>query len=508
MAALLPTWEHRFYLIVSALHFLAAFVVAIYTSDEVKVWLRQWLIDSDYISGWKRDGSDIEWSLFRTSIRGTLVFFAIHSIAFHFVHKNCKGKTAAYVLIVFWTFLHIVFSSLTCLTVLAVLATLTVLLTVKLKSEVPAWVICIGFVLTVNTYARFSVNPANYYREFNIYFYTAVQILNFCIYLNRHSNYDVSKPVILRFVQFLLYPPYTMTLIVLYEDFDRQMTQRENGDDPKNDFATMAKKLLRLLFWAAFLDALHHVLYVNALFSSPFTLIKGLNNYKLASLAYTAGQLFHVKYVVLFGIPSWFALVDGMDPPGPPICISRVSKYSQMWRYFDRGLYEFLKNQVYIPLMKNQTGVALITRRLFAMVSAFLFVLAWHGTSLNYISWVSLSALELCIERVGKAIGRTSRYQQLSVAIGQRNVTRLQSIAMLSTVIPGIFGVFFFLGSEGIGSTIFKSVLVDGFLELVTLRIRLGEAGQVLLHLLILGYAFNATCLYLEDERKKKTKSQ
>lgn len=59
-----------------------------------------------------------------------------------------------------------------------------------------------------------------------------------------------------------------------------------------------------------------------------------------------AGQFFHIKYVIIFGVPRLFATIDGMRPPGPPICISRVSKYSQMWRYFDHGLYEFLKNQV------------------------------------------------------------------------------------------------------------------------------------------------------------------
>uniref|UniRef100_A0A914RCM3 Secreted protein n=1 Tax=Parascaris equorum TaxID=6256 RepID=A0A914RCM3_PAREQ len=56
--------------------------------------------------------------------------------------------------------------------------------------------------------------------------------------------------------------------------------------------------------------------------------------------------MFFWKYVIIFGVPSWFALVDGMTPPKPPICISRVSRYSRMWRYFDRGLYQFLKIQV------------------------------------------------------------------------------------------------------------------------------------------------------------------
>ncbi len=84
--------------------------------------------------------------------------------------------------------------------------------------------------------------------------------------------------------------------------------------------------------------------------STP-SLLFGLNNYEIASIAYVAGQLFHLKYTLIFGLPAFFAELDGLQPPGPPICISRVSKYSQMWRHFDRGLYAFLKQQVYLPLM-------------------------------------------------------------------------------------------------------------------------------------------------------------
>ena len=55
------------------------------------------------------------------------------------------------------------------------------------------------------------------------------------------------------------------------------------------------------------------------------------------------GAFFHLKYVVIFGLPAIFALIDGMEPPDGPICISRVSLYSKIWRGFDRGLYAFFK---------------------------------------------------------------------------------------------------------------------------------------------------------------------
>ncbi|KJH51046.1 hypothetical protein DICVIV_02807 [Dictyocaulus viviparus] len=97
-----------------------------------------------------------------------------------------------------------------------------------------------------------------------------------------------------------------------------------------------------------------------------------------------------MKYVVMFGTPALFAYLDGMRPPPPPICISRVSNYSLMWRHFDAGLYQFLKNQVYVPLMKLSLPPSLIiVRNLGTLAAVFGVVLAWHGFKTRYICWVS-----------------------------------------------------------------------------------------------------------------------
>uniref|UniRef100_A0A0K0DNT6 MBOAT family protein n=1 Tax=Angiostrongylus cantonensis TaxID=6313 RepID=A0A0K0DNT6_ANGCA len=192
--------------------------------------------------------------------------------------------------------------------------------------------------------------------------------------------------------------------------------------------------------------------------------------------------------ILMFVQLKFFCL--GMRPPPPPICIARVSRYSLMWRHFDAGLYQFLKNQVYIPLMKIPLPLSLAIVRIFGTLAAvFGVVLAWHGFKTNYICWVSLSALELIIERVGKLIWNTARFQDFRQRIGETNTRRVVAVAMLATVIPGIFGVFFFLGEQGIGS------VVD-------------SAGFVLLHLLILGYFFNHVCLDFETKYEHKKSGQ
>lgn len=90
-----------------------------------------------------------------------------------------------------------------------------------------------------------------------------------------------------------------------------------------------------------------------------------------------------------------------------------------------------------MPLMGDLNGAYVRWRRLGAMVGAFMFVLAWHGTSSNYVCWVLLSGSELCIERIGYAIASTSAWGKFSLMIGRRNQRRVIAFAMLATVIPG-----------------------------------------------------------------------
>lgn len=209
-------------------------------------------------------------------------------------------------------------------------------------------------------------------------------MINFCSYLAKNPQVRLID-ALPRYIEYLLYPPYSVTLIVLYEDFDRQMNEREVR--PRESPTRLVLRLIRLVFWFFFVEAFLHRMFVNAIFLSHASVISQVHSriisylkletqlkdssksmklgggdllpnvacvnfqmgtYSISAVAFLAGQYFQVKYVVIFGLPAFFAYLDNMTPPGPPICISRVSKYAQMWRYFDRGLYEFLKNQVSI----------------------------------------------------------------------------------------------------------------------------------------------------------------
>lgn len=116
--------------------------------------------------------------------------------------------------------------------------------------------------------------------------------------------------------------------------------------------------------------------------------------------------------------------------------------------------------------MGSTTGLKATFCRFFGMVAVFGFVLAWHGTKSNYLMWVLLSAFELVMERVGKAISVTKFWEDLIVKIGKANSLRLTAIAMDLTIIPGLLGAFFFLSQVGTGDEIMRKLLIEGVEEM------------------------------------------
>lgn len=49
-------------------------------------------------------------------------------------------------------------------------------------------------------------------------------------------------------------------------------------------------------------------------------------------LALALVQFFYVKYLVLFGLPSMLATLDGVLPPKLPRCVSIMHSFAEMWR--------------------------------------------------------------------------------------------------------------------------------------------------------------------------------
>ncbi|KAL3982292.1 MBOAT membrane-bound O-acyltransferase family protein [Acanthocheilonema viteae] len=501
--ARLPTIEITICFLIWIAHSFAAFYIAWNVSFNFRDSLV--LKASRYINGYQKDHSDFEWDYFIKSLSRILIINISHMVLFKICPFLLPKLLSQCLLLVFWIAAEIFFTSITCVIIVFMLAVVMGILANYCRNELVSWFILIIFILKIHSIIDFSEIGVVHYREFNYYLYSVIKILNFCIYLSRTKDVNVTPFLIFRYIQYLFYPPYSIILIVLFDDFDAEMTEIENSSSKRINYRVLLVRMVRIIVWFITFEMILHFIHVHAVLAVNPDLFNTLNEYQLASVSYVNGKLFYMKYLLVFGIPAWFALADGLKPPAGPVCISRISKYSQMWRNFDRGLYIFLKKQVYIPVSGNPSSKYFSLRRFAALGCVFLFVLAWHGTSSNYFYWVLLNALEICMEWFGTVLYETAFYGKIQKFLGPRGERRLIAYLMTITVVPGIFGVFFFLSRKEIGIIIFKRLYVNligaVFLDL---PYRSLYYYAIAAHFVILGYCFNHVCLELEKYHTDK----
>ena len=102
------------------------------------------------------------------------------------------------------------------------------------------------------------------------------------------------------------------------------------------------KDLFRYSFWFLINNLVLHLFYFSALQYS-FNILEKVDLWTLCGIGYSMGQFFHMTYVVYYGIPKPFLESDDIESPTLPKCIGRIHLYSDMWRYFDNGLYKFIQ---------------------------------------------------------------------------------------------------------------------------------------------------------------------
>ena len=99
--------------------------------------------------------------------------------------------------------------------------------------------------------------------------------------------------------------------------------------------------IFRYTFWYFVTEIGLHHLHFSAFGYQP-SIASKMDMWTLGGLGYTMGQFFYMKYIFFCGINRPLGMADGIEPPYHPKCIARIHLYSDMWRYFDSGLYKFM----------------------------------------------------------------------------------------------------------------------------------------------------------------------
>ena len=240
-----------------------------------------------------------------------------------------------------------------------------------------------------------------------------------CASVETKSSRLKMKFSLLDFLGYLFYTPTLFGPIVNYPQFYYQVIESKpllNLRFSSNAYTNTVVKLFKLsfqvLFWLAFVHFSNELFFIHLIAKSP-ELVKDLDNFgatvfsKFAkpvdphtstthvifvSLAWFYSQLFQAKYMVLYGVPTVMAFLDGaVSLPPLPIFASRVFLFSKAWKYFDAGLYNFLKEYIYIPCGGSKNPIR-------SSFLVFVFVYFWHGLKKSIFLWTVCNFLQICVE--------------------------------------------------------------------------------------------------------------
>ena len=206
-------------------------------------------------------------------------------------------------------------------------------------------------------------------------------------------------------------------------------------------------QVLRYSFWLLVGNVMLHFFYQSSI-RYEMDILKSLGLWTLAGVGLSVGGFFNLKYVVFYGWPRPFVVEDGIDKaPRHPKCIYRITRYSEMWRYFDNGLYLFLRKYIYIPIV-GPKGSGL--RKIAGATFTFTFIYLWHGISDHVMLWSIFNYLAVMSEMFATALARHPTYVNFEKKwLSPRGQRRFHAALGAPLFVGSVLANFyFFMGSE------------------------------------------------------------
>lgn len=320
-----------------------------------------------------------------------------------------------------------------------------------------------------------ALNIGNFSDEQNIFYTFSVilfwTLLRCCSFAHFCADSNLKKKDLLglsNVTHFLGYTLYFPTLVNgPFLDYKRYIViLRDRGETHAffNGFKYLAYEIVRIFFWWLVLELGMRYLFVHymAMETDNAKLVR--SPFGRHAIGYFLGLLFFMTYFVKYGLGIAFSRYDGMHPPNKPQCIGHVHYYSNMWKHFDQGLYEFLFDYIYHPLVDENYSKFVST------VLTFAFVFMWHGCQIDILIWTVMNFWCLILEKLLKNAMRSTFYKSwIEQKLGQQMSQRFQAIVFSQLFIVAAFANVFFIGSSEMGVFLIMNVYGNGFANYLAL---------------------------------------
>nr|CAH0098428.1 unnamed protein product [Daphnia galeata] len=324
------------------------------------------------------------------------------------------------------------------------------------------WVVCIGFTLALHsslfTKLKMDIFEDDSTQEYLFSVIVAWTHARSISYL-ADSRSDTRKSKFVNFYHYCFYLPLLPTgPLMLYREFKASIENPTNQGCNLSHLTRCIARIARYVFWWFFHQFALHYFYHSAL-QYHIGIVRQLDIWSAAGLGYTLGQFFMTKYLVLYGLPSALAKLDHIDSPPPPKCVGRIHLYSQMWRDFDRGLYNFMLHYIYIPIKGVSDGVC---AKLLGTALCFGFVCIWHGASPAVVIWCVSNYVGICLETMAKYFSTCRPIADWKANWSTSNWLRFQAAASSPLLLVSALSNFCFFTDAKVGYLLAQKAVYEG----------------------------------------------
>lgn len=221
---------------------------------------------------------------------------------------------------------------------------------------------------------------------------------------------------------------------------------------------TLLKDIVHLAIVAVGIEVALHWLYFSALLQEEYYLISA-GNMTVFSLSFVQASFFHAKYVVMYGLTSAFMRFDGIQPPDAPCCLTIQYSSSEIWRKFDVGLYNFVKQYMYIPLGGSAHG---LSWQMITSFVCFAFISFWHGMDTHIYVWAAVNYVTVVMEKMHSLVLKTQQWRSFVESVGPTIAAHVHLVARVPICILSLWSMFLFLGQTHVGYNLYKKIIRNG----------------------------------------------
>lgn len=292
-------------------------------------------------------------------------------------------------------------------------------------------------------------------------------------YINSYQRNEVAiemKYKLAHYLGYCLYfPCFTLGPFMGYHRYIEPMLQQDTYPLSSNTIKSFLWQIFRVGLWWLVLEIALHYIYVHYM-ALDLMAVKVLDTtFGLYAVGYFMGHFFFMHYIIVYGLGIAFAQYDGLRPPRKPRCIGLVHYYSDMWKYFDEGLYEFLFTHIYSELCgKNSSAV----RKILSTAATFSFVFLWHGYYWYVFVWSALNFGCLVLEKILKATTSSMAYNdfmRLKLGLTEGGLQRVNALLGSQIFIPAAFSNCYFISGIEVGNYLMHNAYLGGWWNYLTL---------------------------------------